>query len=188
LLNKSLSIGGILFDQSFQLMKVENVKIKESEEIFSFLYECFFETYKFIPEEKLNSFFNTLFGNEKLLNSIKKNFFLTLKNDGNEIIGVLDAYVDENDSYCTINSFYIKPSEQNKGYGKLLIKEMLNKISKLKIDRVWIGIFVENTKSLQIYQKHGYIENKKSKIEIENQMFDYSTGYFTSKHLISIFK
>jgi RimJ/RimL family protein N-acetyltransferase len=139
-------------------------------------------------QKKITLFFQNLFGEKKLLNSIKKNYFLTLKDENNEIIGVLDTYIDENDSYCTINSFYIKPSEQNKGNGKLLIGEMLNKITKFKFDRIWIGIFIENTKSLQIYQKYGYIENKRSKVTIENQMFDYSSGYFTCKHLFSIFK
>eukprot|EP01080_Neovahlkampfia_damariscottae_P008263 gene8263-88_t len=50
--------------------------------------------------------------------------------------GIMDSYFDENDCYCTVNSFYAKPTEQNKGIGSLLVKQLLEKTEKLRIDRI----------------------------------------------------
>eukprot|EP01080_Neovahlkampfia_damariscottae_P010690 gene10690-3311_t len=104
-------------------------------------------------------------------------------NKENQIIGIMDSYFDENDCYCTVNSFYVKPTEQNKGIGSLLVKQLLEKTEKLRIDRIWIGFFIENQNTFQIYKRFNYIETKKEMIKIESKEYEYSHGYFKTKHL-----
>lgn len=167
------------------MVEKNSVELKDLENVMVFLDDCFKETYSFFPKQNFENFFIFFFSKEKLLNSIKKNHFIKISNEKNEIIGILDAYFDLNDCYCTVNSFYVKSTEQNKGIGKLIIKDFLKKVEKYKIDRIWMGFFIKNEKTFQIYKKFNFQETKREMIKIENLEFEYCHGYFKTTDLIS---
>ncbi|MFW9874740.1 MAG: GNAT family N-acetyltransferase [Candidatus Thorarchaeota archaeon] len=108
-------------------------------------------------------------------------FFLKLVNDKykNELIGFIIAINDKKDRINIIN-FLINPRFQNKGYGALLLKDTLQRITQLKeIKKVVLNVQESNSQAIKLYEKFNFRKNPK---KIENY---YQSG--ESAYLMELF-
>ncbi|WP_455716401.1 GNAT family N-acetyltransferase [Anaerosporobacter sp.] len=71
--------------------------------------------------------------------------------------------------------YAIRPSERNKGYGKRLLKELINEASKIGIDKVLLTIRNENEYSLKVALDNGGViedrDNIRSFVWIDSREF-----------------
>jgi ribosomal protein S18 acetylase RimI-like enzyme len=112
-------------------------------------------------------------------------FFLKLVDDNNkyELIGFIIVLRDKIDRLNIIN-FLIAPSFQNKGYGSLLLKNVIQRIAKLKeIKKVVLNVQVSNSHAIKLYEKFNFI-NKNN--EIKNYYPSGESAYFMELEIKSL--
>ncbi|MFX0029350.1 MAG: GNAT family N-acetyltransferase [Candidatus Hermodarchaeota archaeon] len=104
-------------------------------------------------------------------------FFLKLVDDTskNEIIGFIIAIRDKIDRINIIN-FLIDPNFQNKGYGALLLQNIIERIKQIKeVKKVVLNVQVSNTAAIKLYEKFNF---KKNPNELNNYYPSGENAYF----------
>ena len=81
---------------------------------------------------------------------------------------VFIAFADVPVGYCQVKNidyvnrscelgFYIAPEYQNRGYGTILVKELINYAGeKLNLHRLYLEIFADNEKAIRLYERCGF--------------------------------
>lgn len=147
------------------------------------------DTYSFMKKETLEEFFNFNYQENKLKRILELNdnsFYIALIND--EEVGVIHFYNDLDDLYFQINALYVLPKYQNSGVGKILVKKVIEIVSKHKISRVYLGVFVDNKRTFELYKKTNLniIKQKTEKFQLES--FEYVEGFIKLEDLIQKLK
>jgi ribosomal-protein-alanine N-acetyltransferase len=104
-------------------------------------------------------------------------FFLKLVNDNNrnDLIGFIIVIRDRLDRVNIIN-FLINPRFQNRGYGALLLKNTLQRITQFEdIKKVVLNVQVSNTPAIKLYEKFHF---KKAPDKIVNYYQSGESAYF----------
>ena len=85
---------------------------------------------------------------------------LVLKKDG-KVIGYLNViYTYEDADLCNIA---LSEEHQGKGYGNLLIEELIQRCKDRKIKNIHLEVNVLNEKAINLYKKYGFKEIRKRK-------------------------
>ena len=78
---------------------------------------------------------------------------------------VFIAFADEPVGYCQVKNidyvnrscelgFYVAPEYQNKGYGTILVKELIKYVTeKLNMHRLYLEVFADNEKAIRLYER-----------------------------------
>ena len=143
-------------------MKIKNINSRDLKQIMILEKEVFKENAfsKQLMEEFIHH--NTLF--LKLVNDKNKN----------ELMGFIIVIRDRLDRVNIIN-FLINPRFQNKGYGALLLKNSLQKITQLKeIKKVVLNVQVSNSQAIKLYEKFNFRKNPE---KIENYYQSGESAY-----------
>ena len=81
---------------------------------------------------------------------------------------VFIAFADETVGYCQVKNidyanrtcevgFCIAPEYQNKGYGTILVKELIKYATeKLNMHRLYLEVFADNEKAIRLYERCGF--------------------------------
>ncbi len=144
-------------------MKVKNVNSKDLKQVMNLEKEVFGE----------NAFSKRLM--EQLIH--RNTFFLKLVNNSNsnDLIGFIIVIRDRLDRVNIIN-FLINPRFQNKGYGTLLLKNALQRITQLEdVKKVVLNVQVSNTPAIKLYEKFNF---KKEPDRIVNYYQSGESAYF----------
>jgi len=144
-------------------MKVKNVNSKDLKQVMILEKEVF----------KENAFSKRLM--EQLIH--RNTFFLKLVNNSNsnDLIGFIIVIRDRLDRVNIIN-FLINPRFQNKGYGTLLLKNALQRITQLEdVKKVVLNVQVSNTPAIKLYEKFNF---KKEPDRIVNYYQSGESAYF----------
>ena len=116
-------------------------------------------------EENMQLYLNNSFSIEKLtaeLNDSNATFyFATFEN---EVIGYLKLncglsqteLTDEN--AVEIERIYVSKAFHGKKVGQLLYEKAIAMAKKKNADYVWLGVWEENKRAIQFYQKNGFVE------------------------------
>lgn len=75
----------------------------------------------------------------------------------------------EFDKICCIKAFVIEAKYRRKGYGSILLKEMLSEMQKKEIDHMWVRIDQKNKAALKFFERSGFKKNAEN-----GQFNDYS--------------
>lgn len=127
-------------------MKILNVNSKDLKEIIILEKEVF----------KENAFSRQIM--EDLLHH--NTFFLKLVDDNKKykLIGFIIVIRDKIDRINIVN-FLIAPSFQNKGYGALLLKNVIERTMLLKeIKKMVLNVQVNNLNAIKLYEKFNFIK------------------------------
>jgi ribosomal protein S18 acetylase RimI-like enzyme len=89
--------------------------------------------------------------------------FLVLEQE-NGIIGFIYGYQEEKGylsiynprKYLYIDNLVIDENEQNKGYGTILLKKMIETAKDRKYKDIVLNVYTFNTKAIQLYEKFGF--------------------------------
>ncbi len=152
-------------------MKVKNINSRDLKQIMILEKEVFKENAfsKQLMEELMHH--NTLF--LKLVNDKNKN----------ELMGFIILIKDRIDRVNIIN-FLINTRFQNKGYGALLLKNTLQKITQLKeIKKVVLNVQVSNSQAIKLYEKFNFRKNPE---KIENYYQSGESAYLMELDIDSL--
>lgn len=81
-----------------------------------------------------------------------------------------------------LESLYILPEFQGNGIGRVLMKMAEDKGVSLGYDRVWLGVMVQNTSSLQWYKKLGFQFVEEAPFAMGNTVVVHLIGYREIQH------
>ena len=97
-----------------------------------------------------------------------KKSWMVFASDGEKLIGMLGAFRTENDAdkKAQIIAVYVTKAARGKGVGKLLLKSLLDKLTKeTDIKKLTLAVNVEQTAALKLYESFGFtITGKESMV------------------------
>lgn len=101
-------------------------------------------------------------GKKYFVNAIQKTDGICLVATSNtKVIGYCSGTLPKKESWRTvklaeIDNIFVEEEFRQKGIGKLLLDEFCNWAKKMKIDRVSISAFAENTRAIALYKREGF--------------------------------
>lgn len=146
-------------------MIIRQALITDLENIIEIGKETFFETFsKSHSENLVEDYIKINFTTEKIskeLNDKCSMFFLALDND--QVAGYLKVNVEESqteiqeENSLEIQRIYVKASYQGKKVGQLLFNKALVIAKEQQREFVWLGVWENNKKAINFYEKNGFI-------------------------------
>ena len=115
------------------------------------------DAYHFIPEKDIIIHLDNFYSETKLLelfNDHKTNGILA--EIENKPVGWMKLFDDQLAEKFFISSLYVLPEFQGYGIGRKLLLKAEETASKLKHDKVWLGVMKDNVKTLEWYRKIGF--------------------------------
>ena len=117
----------------------------------------------FIPESDRRFFHEAYYALDKL-----KNLYISGLVDGcvaladDEIVGYSKTYWNEQRSEFYVTSLYVLPKYQKFGLGKMMLEYGMEIARKYDVDRIWLGVMVDNKPAIEWYERQGFtfIENR----------------------------
>ncbi len=100
-----------------------------------------------------------------------------------EIVGFCRVYDYKNSPYddkeidCEIREIYVRPDIKRMGIGSIIFNYVLQYFKRKGKNKLYLGVFEDNYKSRNFYEKMGGILGKKDKLEINGNL--YSTVSYT---------
>jgi ribosomal protein S18 acetylase RimI-like enzyme len=85
--------------------------------------------------------------------------------------------VSENKLY--VQSMYVLPEFQGRGIGHLLLRSAERRAREFDLDRIWLGVMVQNTNALEWYKKNGFEFVEESPFMIGDTTVQHLIGYRT---------
>lgn len=82
---------------------------------------------------------------------------------------------EENRYY--ISSIYVLPQSQTKGLGRGLMVRAAEEARAFRLDRVWIGVMVQNTQALDWYKSMGYEVVRTEPFTMGKSTVDHHVGF-----------
>ena len=122
------------------------------------LWKTWLDSYShFIPEADLRSYFSEHYD----LDSLRTLFHNPMADgfvaiDNNTVIGFMRTARDPEENRYYVSSIYVLPQFQAKGLGRALMVKAAEEAKAFRLDRVWVGVMVQNTQALDWYKSMGY--------------------------------
>jgi ribosomal protein S18 acetylase RimI-like enzyme len=154
-------------------------KSGDLEEIRCVVLETWLAAYlSFIPEDDLRSYHDEFYSQEKLtelMQNPQANGFVATEND--TVVGFVrtDFAADEQRYY--VSSLYVLPKYQARGIGKRLMQLAAEEARSHGLDRVWVGVMVENTAGLGWYKRLGYQITEEKPFTMGKTTVQHYIGY-----------
>ncbi|WP_375579354.1 GNAT family N-acetyltransferase [Marivirga tractuosa] len=146
-------------------IQIKQITLQEITDLQKISKETFFETYAAgNTEEDMKRYLEEEFASDKLISELKdqnSEFYFALFE--NKIVGYLKINFghsqtdihDENS--LEIQRIYVLKQYQGKRIGKLLYQKALEIAKQKKLDYLWLGVWEENPKAIQFYEKVGFV-------------------------------
>ncbi|HAL55302.1 MAG TPA: hypothetical protein DCP63_02195 [Bacteroidetes bacterium] len=132
----------------------------------------------FIPEEDLKSYFTDHYDLKALtdlFNNPLVNGFVA-EVDG-EVVGFMRTTRDWEENRYYVSSVYVLPQFQGRRLGLELMKRAAEDAQFYKLDRVWLGVMVQNTQALTWYQRLGFKTARTEPFTMGASIVDHYIGY-----------
>ncbi len=122
------------------------------------LWKTWLDSYShFIPEEHLRSYFSEHYDVDALRalfhNPLADGFVAI---DEGKIGGFMRTAHDPEENRYYVSSLYVLPQFQSKGLGRALMRRAAEVAKGFHLDRVWVGVMVENKQAVDWYKTMGY--------------------------------
>lgn len=98
-----------------------------------------------------NRCFSTPWSENMIISSIESGCIMIVAEVDNNIIGYAGVYPSGD-----ITNVAVLPSEQGKGYGTELVKELINIAKINNIEKLFLEVRVSNIKAIKLYEKCGF--------------------------------
>jgi len=118
---------------------------------------------QFIPETDRRFFHEAYYALDKLRNLYTSKVVegcVALVDD--EIVGYSKTYWNEQRNEFYITSLYVLPQFQKLGLGKLMLKFGTDTARQYGVDRIWLGVMIDNKPAIDWYERQGFsfVENR----------------------------
>ena len=143
------------------------------------LWKTWREAYSsFIPEADLKSYFTEHYDLKALTelfeNPLVSGFVAEV--DG-EVAGFIRTTLDREENRYYVSSIYVLPQHQSKGIGRELMKQAAAEARMHKLDRVWLGVMVQNRQALLWYEQMGYTIVRQEPFVMGQSIVDHYIGF-----------
>lgn len=146
-------------------ISIQEISLKDLAALQSISIATFTETFASVnTEENMHNYIQTSLSTEKLKTELaneQSKFFFAL--DQNRVIGYLkinfgESQTDVKDSTALeIERIYVLNEFHGKKVGQLLFDHAIKLATQMKLRYVWLGVWEENVKAINFYQKNGFV-------------------------------
>jgi hypothetical protein len=150
------------------------------------LWKTWVESYKpFIPESDLKSYFSEHYDLDALTalfhNPLADGYVAEV--DG-KVVGFMRTARESEENRYYVSSMYVLPQYQARGLGHELMKRAAKEAKAFKLDRVWIGVMVQNRGTVEWYEKMGYTTVRTEPFIMGKSTVDHYIGYVLVESLL----
>jgi ribosomal protein S18 acetylase RimI-like enzyme len=132
----------------------------------------------FIPEADRREFHESYYALDKLTNLYHSNVVEgCVSVSGDQVVGYSKTHWDAQRQEFYVTSLYVLPEFQKLNLGKRMLDFGIEASRKHGVDRVWLGVMVENKPAIQWYLRQGFIFNEHRPFTIGNTVVDDLIGY-----------
>jgi ribosomal protein S18 acetylase RimI-like enzyme len=121
-------------------------------------WQSWISTYSsFIPESDLRSYYDIHYTEESFLSMFNDPLtqgFVAEIDD--QVVGYVRIFFNRDENRLYVPSLYFLPDFQGQGMGRRLLEAAEEYATQKGIDRLWIGVMVENRQALVFYRKVGF--------------------------------
>ena len=136
------------------------------------------DTYSFIPDEDIKIHFESFYSKNSLIGMINDPFTKGMLAEVNSVsVGWMKLFEDHINKKLYVSSLYILPEYQGFGIGKKLLNEAYLIAKEKHFPKVWLGVMKQNIKSLEWYQKLGFIFGKEEPFKMGSTEVMHLIGY-----------
>lgn len=132
----------------------------------------------FIPEEDRQDFHDSYYAMDML-----KNLFESKLVEGcvaiclDQVVGYSKTYWNIQDAQFFITSLYVLPKYQKLRLGKAMLEFGLEAAKKYDVDRVWLGVMIENKLAIDWYDRQGFVFGESKPFTIGKTTIQHLYGY-----------
>lgn len=143
------------------------------------LWKTWLDSYShFIPEQDLKSYFSEHYD----MDSVRSLFYNPMADgfvalDEEKIVGFMRTARDTEENRFYVSSLYVLPQFQAKGLGRALMRRAADEARGFKLDRLWIGVMVQNTQAVEYYKTLGYEIVRTEPFTMGNSTVDHYIGF-----------
>jgi len=83
-------------------------------------------------------------------------FYTVTSGDSSEIVGFLWCSIDEDRKRGQIDEIFVLEPYRGKGFGKKILGFVDEKMREMRMRRIALHVFADNTVAVELYRKHGY--------------------------------
>jgi len=111
----------------------------------------------FIPEADLQSFFEEYYNVEALEKQLNNPDIVCYVGEvDGRIVAYERTFFNEEEKRQYVASLYVVPEYQNAGFGRRLMEKAGEEAKRRSLDKVWLGVMVQNHQAVEWYRKMGY--------------------------------
>lgn len=143
------------------------------------LWKTWVDSYSsYIPEADLKSYFTEHYDLDALTdlfsNPLADGFVAEV--DGS-VVGFMRTARETEENRYYVSSLYVLPQYQSRGLGREMMKMAAAEAKRFHLDRVWIGVMVDNKQAVDWYQKMGYQVVRTEPFTMGNSTVDHYIGF-----------
>jgi len=149
------------------------------------LWKTWLDSYShFIPEEDLRAYFAEHYDMDSLRslfhNPMADGF--VVENEGT-VVGFMRTARDPEENRYYVSSLYVLPQFQTKGLGKALMKRAAEEAKSFRLDRLWVGVMVQNHHTVDWYKSMGYQVVRTEPFSMGKSTVDHHIGYIMNESI-----
>ncbi len=154
-------------------------KLEDVPQIQKVLYNTWVASYsEFIPLLDIQWYFNNHYSEMDFAEMYEDpNIFSFVAEVKGHIVGYTRGKFKPEEKKFFLESLYILPEFQGNGIGRVLLTMAEEKGKSKGFDKVWLGVMVQNTASLQWYKKLGFQFVEESPFAMGNTVVAHLIGY-----------
>lgn len=139
----------------------------------------------FVPEADLKSYFSEHYDLEALTdlsqNPLVSGYVAEV--DGT-VVGFMRTTKDWEENKFFVSSVYILPAFQKKGLGLALMKKAAEEAAAAHLDRLWVGVMVQNSDARAWYERMGYVVMRTEPFTMGNSSVEHNIGYIPVESIV----
>jgi ribosomal protein S18 acetylase RimI-like enzyme len=132
----------------------------------------------FIPEADLRAYFDTAYTADALAGLLASPDFRGLIVEEHGVpIGYAKVAHAPAEHKCYLSSLYVLPGHQGKGIGSLLLEHAERHAVEFGLREIWLGVMVQNTRTMQWYERIGFVFVKEEPFTMGATSVPHRIGY-----------
>ncbi len=132
----------------------------------------------FIPEADLRAYLERHYADQVLREKVEtpaiRGFIAAW--DGVDV-GYMIVSLPAEEHRCYVSSVYVLPGYQGKGIGRVLLAEARRCARANGLDRIWLGVMVDNTAARTWYEQNGFLFTERAPFTMGGTTVEHLIGY-----------
>jgi ribosomal protein S18 acetylase RimI-like enzyme len=149
------------------------------EEIRRITWATWVATYaSFVPEADLRAYFDKAYTIGELATLlVSPDFRGLIVEEHGAPIGYAKVVYAPAEEKCYLASLYVLPGHQGKGIGSLLLEHAERHAVAFGMHEIWLGVMVQNTRTMQWYERIGFVFVKEEPFTMGTTNVPHRIGY-----------